>query len=96
MNVSGTVVLSVFSAGIGVVGTWLAFQKFNNDQRERMLMERKQVILMERNLEVLKLEYESLSVKVGQLFEKLDTRCDQLERNQHEISGSLRALLERK
>ena len=47
MNLNGEVALSLLSAAIGVVGTWVGFQKFSNDARERMLLERRQSVLME-------------------------------------------------
>lgn len=96
MNITSEIALSIFSAGIGVLGTWVGFQKFSNDQRERMLMERKQIILMERNIEILKLDYEGLTKQVSLLFEKLDNRSDTLERHQIEMQIMLKQLLTQK
>lgn len=96
MNVTSEIVLSMLSAGVGVLGTWVGFQKFTNDARERMLLERKQVILMERNIEILKLDYEALTKQVGLLFDKMDVRSDTLERNQLEMHIMLKQLLTQK
>jgi hypothetical protein len=96
MNIKSEIVLSVFSVGVGVLGTWIGFQKFSNDQRERMLLERKQVILMEKNIEILKLDYEALTKQFSLLFEKLDNRADTLERHQLEMQIMLKQLLTQK
>lgn len=88
--------ISILSIAIGAIGATIGFQKFQSESRERLIQERKLIALLERDVTELKRDYESLCGKIDALFEKLDTRCDLLERSHLEIHLALKTLLERK
>lgn len=93
MAVQTEVLLTILSTTIALTGTWIGFQKFSQDARDRDRLEQRKNVLMENNLQRLEAEVHKLAEQVEKLFEKLDDRCDQLENNQKGMSDDLGQVL---
>lgn len=96
MHLTKELLLSIVSIFMGALGTYVGVSKFQSDARDRLFNERKALILAEENVRVLRRDLDDVIVKMQLMLEKMDIRCDQLERNQIKLQGMMQALLTQK
>lgn len=95
MNVPSGVIFSLMSAFLASLGTWVALSSYQTNMREKLFSERKQLFLAEENIKVLRSDYDHMKRTVDAMFNKLDERCDSLDRSHHETQATLRLIVER-